>query len=120
MTCLVPVDLNAYWEAYRQIEEEIWPIVEFVRSASSKELEDYDLKEWYPKGVKLPSNADRGYVEDLFTRAQLITLAHLRSAIIKIPNEQSRELLLFTFSGTLPLTVVNQRNGTLFKPNTLA
>ena len=22
--------------------------IEFVRSASSKELEDYDLKEWYP------------------------------------------------------------------------
>lgn len=103
-TCLAPVDLNAYWDAYRQVEEEIWPIVEFVRSASAKELENYELKEWYPKGVKLPSNADRGYVEDLFSRAQLITLAHLRSAIIKIPNEQSRELLLFTFSGTLPLT----------------
>ena len=102
MACLAPVDLNAYWEAYRQIEEEIWPIVEFVRSASQKELEDYELKEWYPKGVKLPSNADRGYVEDLFTKAQLIILAHVRSAIIKIPNQQVRELLLFAFSGALP------------------
>ncbi len=100
-TCLAPVDLNAYWEAYRQIEEAIWPIVEFVRSASAKELEDYDLKEWYPRGVKLPSNADRGYVEDLFGKAQLISLAHLRSAIMKIPNQQVRELLLFAFSGIL-------------------
>ena len=100
-TCLVPVDLNAYWEAYRQVEEEIWPVIQFVRSASPKELEDYELKEWYPKGVKLPSNADRGYVEDLFSRAQLIALAHLHSAILKIPVQQTRELLLFVFSGIL-------------------
>jgi DNA modification methylase len=101
MTCLAPVDLNAYWEAYRQVEQEMKPIVEFVRKASPEELEDYELKEWYPKGVKLPSNADRGYVEDLFGNAQLISLAHLRSAIMKIPNQQARELLLFAFSGIL-------------------
>jgi len=100
-TCLAPVDLDAYWEAYRQVEEEVWPVIQFVRSASPKELEDYELKEWYPKGVKLPSNADRGYVEDLFSRAQLIALAHVRSAILKIPVQQTRELLLFVFSGIL-------------------
>ncbi len=100
-TCLAPVDLNTYWDAYREIEEKMWPIVEFVRSASAKELEDYKLTEWYPKGVKLPSNADRGYVEDLFGRAQLIALAHLRSAILKIPDQQVKGLLLFAFSGIL-------------------
>jgi len=100
-TCLAPVDLNAYWEAYRQVENKMQPIMEFVRNASPKELEDYELKEWYPKGVKLPSNADRGYVEDLFGRAQLISLAHLRSAIMKILNQQARELLLFALSGAL-------------------
>jgi len=101
MTCLAPVDLNAYWEAYRQVEQEVKPIVEFVRQASPEDLDNYELKEWYPKGVKLPSNADRGYVEDLFGKAQLISLAHLRSAIMKIPNQQARELLLFAFSGIL-------------------
>lgn len=105
-TCLAPVDLNAFWEAYRKVEEEMEPIVDFVRSASSKELEDYELKEWYPKGVKLPSNADRGYVEDLFGRAQLISLAHLRSAILKIPDQQAKELLLFAFSGMLSRTSI--------------
>jgi len=100
-TCLAPVDLNAYWEAYRQVEREMKHIMEFVRRASPKELEAYALKEWYPKGVRLPSNADRGCVEDLFTRANLIALAHLRASITKIPNSQARELLLFAFSGTL-------------------
>ncbi len=103
-TCLAPVDLNAYWEAYRQIEEEMWPIIEFVRSASAKELEDYDLKEWYPKSVKIPGYVDQckaGYVENLFGRAQLISLAHLRSAIMRIPNQETQELLLFALSGIL-------------------
>jgi len=100
-TCLAPVDLDAYWEAYRHVEEEVWPVIQFVRSASPKELEDYELKEWYPKGVKLPSNADRGYVEDLFGRAQLIILAHLRSAIMRIAGEETKGLLLFAFSGML-------------------
>jgi len=77
------------------------PIVDFVRKASPKELDDYELKEWYPKGVKLPSNADRGYVEDLFTKANLIALAHLRAAIMRVQDKQARELLLFVFSGIL-------------------
>ena len=100
-TCLAPVDLNAFWDAHRQVEKEMEPIVDFVRSASPKELEDYELKEWYPKGVKLPSNADRGYVEDLFGKAQLITLAHLRAVIMKISDQHTRGLVLFAFSGTL-------------------
>jgi 16S rRNA G966 N2-methylase RsmD len=101
MTCLSPVDLNAYWDAYRQVEKEMKPIVDFVRNASPKELEDYQIKEWYPRGVKLPSNADREYVEELFGRAQLIVLAQLHSVIMKILNQEVRELLLFAFSGTL-------------------
>jgi 16S rRNA G966 N2-methylase RsmD len=108
-TCLAPVDLNAFWDAYRQIEEEIWPIVNFVRGASSKELRDYKLKEWYPKGVKLPSNADRGYVEDLFDKAHLICLAHLRAAIMKINEIQIRNLMLFVFSGILHRASITNR-----------
>jgi len=101
MTCLAPVDLTSYWEAYRQVEQEMKPIVEFVRKASQKELEDYELKEWYPKGVRLPSNADRGYVEDLFTKTNLIALAHLRAAIMRVQDKQTRQLLLFAFSGII-------------------
>jgi len=103
-TCLAPVDLNTYWEGYRQVEKEMKPIVEFVRHASTKELEDYELKEWYPKGVKIPAYVDQckaGYVENLFGKAQLISLAHLRSAIMKTPNQQAQQLLLFAFSGIL-------------------
>jgi hypothetical protein len=62
-----------------------------------------------PKGVKLPSNADRGYVEDLFTRPNLIALAHLRAAIMRVQDGQARELLLFAFSGVLDKTSILYR-----------
>jgi DNA modification methylase len=103
MTCLAPVDLNAYWEAYRQVEREIEPIVEFVRSASPEELADYELKEWYPKNIMLPSNADREYVEDVFDKRQLIIFAYLRQTIRRIPSEQVRQLLLLAFSASLAI-----------------
>jgi len=77
------------------------PVVELVRKASLKELDDYELMEWYPKGVKLPSNADRGYVEHLFNKANVIALAHLRTAIMRVQDKQTKELLLFVFSGVL-------------------
>jgi len=77
------------------------PVVELVRKASLKELDDYKLMEWYPKGVKLPSNADRGYVEHLFNKANVIALAHLRTAIMRVQDKQTKELLLFVFSGVL-------------------
>jgi hypothetical protein len=83
-----------------------------VRTAPPSELEHYDLKEWYPKGVKLPSNADRKYVEELFTRAQLIILAHLRTAILRVSDQQTRELLLFAFSSTLDKASIMYRYST--------
>jgi adenine-specific DNA methylase len=100
-SCIAPVDLEAYWEAYRQVEKEMKPIVKYIRSASPKDLENYQLKKWYPRRIRLPSNADREYVEELFGEAQLITLAHLRAAIMRIKHEQARGLLLFVFSGIL-------------------
>ncbi len=101
MTCLSPVDLNAYWDAYYQVEKEMKPIIDSVGKVSPKKLETLKLEDWYPKDIMLPSNADRSYVEELFTRDNLVVLAHLRATILKIPNLQARELLLFAFSGAL-------------------
>lgn len=102
MTCLAPVDLHAFWRGYRKVENEMRPTMKFVRKATPDELAEYDLKAWYPKGIRLPSNADRGYVEDLFGRAQLISLAELRAAIEgEVKHRQAKELLLFAFSGIL-------------------
>lgn len=101
MTCLAPIDISAYWDAYRQIEKEIDPIIKFVRTSSDADIDNFQLNKWYPKGIKLPLKSDRTYLEELFTKAQLITLAYLRDAITKIEDKQSQELMLFVFSGIL-------------------
>jgi hypothetical protein len=76
-------------------------IVEFVRKATKRQINSYKIPFWYPKGIKLPSNADREYVEALFGKSQLIILSHLMHSINSINDEQSRELLRFAFSGIL-------------------
>jgi hypothetical protein len=58
MTYFAPVDIDAYWEAYRQVEQEMRPIVDFVRNALHQELEKYELKGWYLKGVRIPGYVD--------------------------------------------------------------
>jgi DNA modification methylase len=104
MTCLAPVDLDDYWDAYRRVEKQIKSVIDFVRNASLKELENYEIKEWYPRNMRIPDYVDQcnaGYVENLFGKAQLIVLAHLHSIIMKVSNQEARELLLFAFSGAL-------------------
>ncbi len=100
-TLLSPVDLDAFWDAFRRVEREMRPIVSFLGKATPEELDDYKIDAWYPRGVKLPSNADRGYEEDLFSKPSLIGLAHLRAAIMHVRDVEARELLLFAFSGIL-------------------
>jgi DNA modification methylase len=101
MTCIAPVDLDEYWQVFAKIEKTINPLVDFIKKASSKEIENYKLTEWFPVNYKLPSNSDRSYVDDLFGKSQLILLSHLVSAIKKVTNENVRELLFFAFSSSL-------------------
>jgi len=109
MTCIAPVDLDEYWKAFSKIESKLSPIIDFVRKASLKELRKYKLTEWFPTNYKLPSNSDRGYVEDLFGRSQLIVLSHLVSAIKKIPDQTISDLLLFALSSSLDKTSLMYR-----------
>ncbi len=100
-TCIAPVDLKLFAEEFGQLQGRMKTTVEFVRKAKDKEIEDYKITDWYPKGVKLPSNADVPYVEDLFGKRELIVLARLLKEIKKIGDPKTRNLMLFTFSGIL-------------------
>jgi DNA modification methylase len=100
-TCIVPVDLDGFQKAFNELERKLSERVNFVRKASDKKIEKYEIKEWFPKSVRLPSNADCEYVEDLFGKRELTILAKLLKEIKKVRNRQIKELLLFTFSGIL-------------------
>jgi MinD superfamily P-loop ATPase len=100
-TCIAPVDLDEFQKAFNELERELSDCVNFVRKASDKKIEKYEIEEWFPKNVRLPSNADCEYVEDLFGKRELIILAKLLEEIKKVRNRKIRELLLFAFSGIL-------------------
>jgi len=59
------LDLNKCEREFIKIEKEILPLVKFVRESKQKDVDLYKIKDWYPKGIKLPSNSDFEFVEDL-------------------------------------------------------
>ncbi|MFH1956123.1 MAG: DNA methyltransferase [Patescibacteria group bacterium] len=100
-TCIASIDLQNLDKEFLRIEKEIFPLVKFVREAKQNEIDKYEIKEWYPKGVKLPSNSDFEFVEDLFDKKQLIVYAKLLFLINNIKDFEIKELFRLIFSNTL-------------------
>lgn len=109
MTCIAPVSLDDYWKTFAAIENKLSPIIDFVRKSSIKELRKHKLTEWFPANYQLPSNSDRGLVEDLFGRSQLIVLSHLIAAIKEITDKTIKDLFLFALSSSLDKTSLMYR-----------
>jgi 16S rRNA G966 N2-methylase RsmD len=101
MTALSPVNLGALCAAFEQIEKETRDCLEELWRTPNELLEKRPVESWYPKGVRLPRNADVAFVEELFTPRMLHGLASLRAAVMRVEDRTSRELLLFAFSATL-------------------
>lgn len=100
-TCVAPVNLERFEKEFQKIEKEILPLVNFVKEADQKSINNYKIKDWYPKSIKLPSNSDFEFVEDLFDKKQLIIYAKLLAFIKKINDSEIRELFRLVFSNTL-------------------
>jgi len=99
-TAIAPADLGRLREAFREVESRCRPCLETLWTTPNEELTD-PPRDWYPKGVRLPSNADVVLVEDLFTPRMLHGLARLRACILKVAGDPTRDLLLMAFSATL-------------------
>ncbi|MBC8204372.1 hypothetical protein ISS30_09510 [bacterium] len=110
-----PVDLDALEKGFRKIEKECKIYIEQLYKFSDKEIESLNIEGYYPKEVILPKNADKHYLQDIFSPRQLRALAKLKSIITEINDEIVRELLFFVFSATIQkcnLTVTQtERNG---------
>lgn len=100
-TCIAPVNIQLFAEEFGRLETRMKETVEFVRKAKEREIENYKITDWYPKGIRLPTNADVPYVEDLFGQRELIVLSRLLKEIKRIEDPKTRNLMLFTFSGIL-------------------
>ncbi|WP_219884601.1 DNA methyltransferase [Merismopedia glauca] len=99
-----PVDLNAFRAAFDEIERNCKGAIDEVYAMPDAEVENLEILYWYPKGIRLPKNADVEYIEQLFTKRQLFSLSLLFHHINQISNPTIRELMRFTFSATLNKT----------------
>jgi len=100
-TCIAPVDLKSFQKSFDKLKGTLSETIKFVREASDRKVEEYEIKEWYPRNVRLPSNSDFALVEDLFDKRQLIVLSKLLKEIEKIKDPVIKDLMKFVFSGTI-------------------
>jgi 16S rRNA G966 N2-methylase RsmD len=100
-TAVAPVNIGALGEAFGQVEDHCRKEIEAIWKTPNQKLASQPVKDWYPRRVCLPDNADAKYVEELFTPRMLHGLAKLRAAIVAVRNPSARDLLLMAFSATL-------------------
>ena len=96
-----PVKLSKLVKCFQEIGNNCAAKINELYELEEDRIEDMEIPYWYPKNVRLPKNADVQYVHELFTRRALIALSILHEHIRHIKDKVIRNLLLFTFSGTL-------------------
>jgi DNA modification methylase len=100
-TCETDIDCDQINILFMDITKRMSRIIKFIESASRNEIASYKIKKWVPTSVKLPLNADRQYVDEMFTRRNLIIMSHLLDIINDLSDEKARQFFLFTFSSAL-------------------
>jgi DNA modification methylase len=99
-----PISLKELRQAFLQIEVQCKQKIEKVYKLKEKDLKSLRIPFWYPKNIRLPKNADVEFIEELFTKRQLFSLALLLHHINNIKSVETRNLMRFTFSATLNKT----------------
>ena len=103
-TAIAPVNLFDLQEAFDQIKSVCKTEIDKYKKLTDSDLESVDIPYWYPKGIKLPKNSDVEYVEELFTRRQLIALSILKHHICHLSEPIVQSLMSYVFSSTLVKT----------------
>jgi 16S rRNA G966 N2-methylase RsmD len=100
-TAIAPVNLAALQQGLEQVRSDCRVDIERLWSRPDEELADEPVRDWYPRDVPLPANADVQWVHELFTPRMLHGLARLRAGIMRVTEARSRDLLMMAFSATL-------------------
>ena len=111
-----PIDIKLLQKEFNKIKDicksQIYDIFLMDNKTIEKNFEKIikEKKLWYPIKFPLPqqgsAQATKGYlyVEDIFTKKEIISLALLLKELKKIKDKTFRELFTFTFSATLHYT----------------
>jgi len=80
------IDTEKLNKEFLKIKNKVGALIEQYDDFDENEIEKIKIKYWYPKGIHLPKNTDKGFnfVEQLWTKKQLLGLSTLWHEIIKI------------------------------------
>jgi len=97
------IDTNKFIKAFTNIEDKVGKKIKNIDSLSGDKVNKKKLKYWYPKGIKLPKNTDAGYdfVEQLWTKGQLLSLSILWNEINQIEDIDIKNQMKLVFSATI-------------------
>lgn len=100
-TAIAPISLAAFDRAFARVAERAKDYICSLYSLPDSRINAMRHKYWFPRNVRLPTNADVKLVEDLFTKRMLFGLSALLHAIREDQDEVVRDLMLVAFSATL-------------------
>lgn len=97
------IDTNELSNAFFELKQSVGDRITHYDEMSRDEVDRTELKHWYPKGIMLPKNSDKGFefVEQLWTKRQLLGLSLLWNEIAKINDETIKEQMKLVFSATI-------------------
>ncbi len=98
---LAPANLGKLEDAFLKIRDSCAKKVNELWELSNEQVEKVVIKRWYPKKCTLPQNADVSFVEDLYSRRQLLALSEVWHHINRLEDQVAKDLLKYTFSATL-------------------
>ena len=96
-TLSVPVNFALLQEEF----DKLFDTYEKNIPKTKKEIKNALKKYPYPKGNRLPKDANVKTIEKLFTKEQLAQLAYLKFLIKKVKNENIKKTFLLIFSGIM-------------------
>ncbi len=98
--CLT-VDLNELYKQFRILEENCKSTIDNYYKLPDNKVDKIKVEYWYPKNVKMPLDADFKFVEELFTKRQLLSFSLILHNIKRIKNKSIKDAFLFVFSASL-------------------
>lgn len=99
-TC-AQINIDKFLEVFNELKKEAEPQIKKIFNMTEDEANDLPLEHWYPQKITLPNNSDFEFVEDLFSRKQLLSFSFLFSLINKIDGEEMRQMMRYVFSATI-------------------
>lgn len=104
---LAPVKLDALDQAFNYITQKC---KQQIDEAYSTQVFNRFTNYWYPTNIKMPSDADVEYLDQLFSHRQLFCLSLLLHEIEQVQSIDIRDVLKLAFSATLVKCNISYHN----------